>query len=264
MNTGVTKGHKEAGPTVRSLVRGLTVLRLLNVRSGLSNAQVAANTNLNRITTYRLLQTLMREGYVVRDSVKRYRLAPGVLELNSRYTRENWIFEAAAPMMQELCREVGWPIVLATNNGPYMTIQHTTRDETGFWLRFQGPGSKLPILNSAVGFAFLAHTRQRLQDDLIKAALQLEDGVTNELHNGPSNVHALLKKVRRLGYATLRKSWESEGVPLSAIAVPLVGPQGILGSLGLTYYRATLTNSEAIKRYVAPLQSVAERIGQAV
>ncbi len=117
MNTGLTKDHKDTGSTIQSLVRGLTVLRLLNVRSGLSNAQVAASTNLNRITAYRLLQTLMREGYVVRDTVKRYRLAPGVLELNSRYARENWVFEAAAPMMRSCAGNSGgrsfWPPITA-------------------------------------------------------------------------------------------------------------------------------------------------------
>ena len=87
-------------PKVRSLVRGLEILRLLNVEGGLSNARVAAETGLNRITAYRLLQTLQAEGCVLRDDAKRYRLAPGVLELSSLYPRQNWILKVAAPILE--------------------------------------------------------------------------------------------------------------------------------------------------------------------
>ncbi len=250
-------------PKVRSLVRGLEILRLLNVEGGLSNARVAAETGLNRITAYRLLQTLQAEGCVLRDDAKRYRLAPGVLELSSLYPRQNWILKVAAPILEDLSRELGWPLILATNNGPFMVIQHTTRDNVGFWLKLQGPGSRLPLLDSALGFAFLARAAQPLRGDLINAALKVEDGASVELRRDRKKVYDLLDKVHRDGYATLRDSWESEAVPLSAIAVPVSGAGDTVAALGLTYYQAALTNGEAIGRFAAPLRQAAERIARA-
>ncbi len=260
MSTKSSTDISGQGPKVRSLVRGLDILRLLNVEGGLSNARVAAETGLNRITAYRLLQTLQAEGCVLRDDAKRYRLAPGVLELSNLYPRQAWILKVAAPVMEELSRELGWPLILATNNGPHMTIEHTTRDSVGFWLKLQGPGSRLPLLDSALGFAFLARTEQPLRGDLINTALRLNEGVPLELQRDRDKVDQLIDKVREVGYATLRDSWESESVPLSAIAVPLWGAGGTLASLGLTYYQAALTNQEAIKRFAQPLSLAADRI----
>ncbi len=251
------------GTTVRSLVRGLNILRLLNVEGGLSNARVAARTGLNRITAYRLLQTLQAEGCVIRDEAKRYRLAPGVLELSSFYGKQTWILDRAAPIMEDMCRSLGWPLILATNNGPHMTIQYTTRDSVGFWLKLKGPGSRLPVLNSALGFVFLANTAQPVRGDLINAALQLEDGAAAQLRRDRARIAKLLAKVRHDGYATLRDSWESEAVPLSAIAVPLWRPGSTLAALGLTYYQAALTNREAIERFFEPLRLAAQQINQA-
>ena len=262
MSTKSSTGNGRQATTVRSLVRGLDILRLLNAEGGLSNARVAAATGLNRITAYRLLQTLQAEGCVLRDDAKRYRLAPGVLELSSLYPKQTWIRQVAAPVMEALSRELGWPLILATNNGPHMTIQHTTRDSVGFSLRLRGPGSRLPLLDSALGFAFLAGAEQPLRGDLINAALRVKRGVPLELQRDRPKLDCLIDRVRRDGFATLRDSWESESVPLSAIAVPLWGADGTLAALGLTYYQAALTNREAIDRFAGPLRLAADRIGQ--
>lgn len=173
-NASIRRGQ----PSVQALLRGLEILRLLNVEPGLTVTSIAEKVRLARITTYRLLETLERHGYVARDDDKRYRLGPGVLELSSLYSKQNWVLEVAAPFMQELCRELGWPLVLSANNGPRMTILHTTRDETGFWLKLKGPGSQLPILKSAMGLVWLAHASGRLRRALIRAALAQDGNLT--------------------------------------------------------------------------------------
>lgn len=254
----VSAGKRQ--PMVRSLVRGLDILRLLNLEGELSTARIAAETGLARITAYRLLRTLERGGYVVRDESKCYHLGPGVMELNSRYSKQAWVIEMAAPFMQSLCQKLGWPIVLATNNGPRMVIQHTTRDQTGFWLRLQGPGSQLPILHSSVGFAFLAHTAQPLRDDLVRAALKIDGAVTPDFQRNPKQITALLADVAEQGVATLRRSWQSESVSLSAIAVPIHKDDRVFAALALTYYQSAMTNREALERFAGALKDAAKEI----
>jgi len=250
-------------PTVRSLVRGLDILRLLNLQGELSTARIAAETGLARITAYRLLRTLERGGYVVRDVSKRYHLGPGVMELNSSYPKQTWVIELAAPFMQNLCRLLGWPIVLATNNGPRMVIQHTTRDQTGFWLRLQGPGSPLPLLQSALGLVYLAHTKQPLRNDLVRAALELDGGLMPDLQRNPQQIPRLLAEISERGFATLRRSWQSESVSLSALAVPIRKEGQVFAALALTYYQSAMTGREAVRRFAKPLQKAAEEISVA-
>ena len=253
-----TAGQQQ--PTVRSLVRGLDILRLLNLQGELSTARIAAETGLARITAYRLLRTLERGGYVVRDASKRYHLGPGVMELNSSYSRQAWVIELAAPHMQGLCRMLGWPIVLATNNGPRMVIQHTTRDQTGFWLRLQGPGSPLPLLRSALGLVYLAHTKQPLQNDLVRAALELDGSLTPDLQRNPQKIPRVLAEIAERGFATLRRSWQSESVSLSALAVPVLREGQVFAALALTYYQSSMTGGEAVRRFAEPLRKASEEI----
>ena len=247
-------------PRVRSLVRGLEILRMLNLEGELSTTQVAAQAGLARVTAHRLLKTLEQDGYVVRSEAKRYHLGPGVLDLNSRYSRNSWLMEVAGPLMQNLCRKLGWPIVLGTNNGPRMVIRYTTRDETGFWLKLRGPGSQVPLLRSAMGLAFLAHTHAPLQGDLARAALALDAALTPEFRRNPRMLHSLLEEIAQQGYAVVRASWKSESVPLSAIAVPLHREDTVTAALGLTYYQSAMTIGEAASRYAEPLKEAARHM----
>lgn len=258
-------GHRKRGagqPPVQALLRGLDVLRVLNLNGGLSASEVAKRTGIARITAFRLLKTLREAGYVVCDEPKKtYRLGPGILELNSRYAKQTWVLQIAAPFMDELCAEVGWPLVLATNNGPRMIIQHTTRDQTGFWLRMKGPGSQLPLLKSSVGLAFLAHSTKSVQADLLRSARALDGELTPTMFSDRQGLARLLDGIRSSGIASLRDSWYSESVPLSAIAVPIMRGRTVFAALGLTYYQASMFSSEAIRKFGGVLKAAAQRIG---
>lgn len=247
-------------PSVQALLRGLEILRLLNVEPALTVTDIARKVRLARITAYRLLETLERHGYVARDDDKRYRLGPGVLELSSLYSKQNWVLEAAAPFMQELCRELGWPLVLSANNGPRMTILHTTRDETGFWLKLRGPGSQLPILTSAMGMVWLAHSNVRVRRALIRAALTQDGDLTPEFRQRPHELDRLLGSIRDQGIASLRNSWHSEDVPLAAIAVPIFRKRAPFAALGLTYYQASMSGADAVRAYGGALKLAAAKI----
>lgn len=267
MNSSIERpddGGRKPQPRVRSLVRGLEILRILNLEGELSTARIASETGLARITAYRLLKTLEHAGYVVRDEMKRYHLGPSVLDLNSHYSRNSWLIEVAGPVMQDLCRKLGWPIVLGTNNGPRMVIRHTTRDETGFWLKLRGPGSQIPLLRSAMGLVFLAHTHAPLQGDLARAALDLDAAVTPEYGRDPHKLRSLLEEIAQDGYATVRASWISESIPLSAVAVPLYREGIVSAALGLTYYQSAMTGGEAASRYAEPLKEAARQMSAAL
>ena len=247
---------------MQALIRGLDILRILNLEGGLTATQVTKRSGMARITVYRLLKTLQQAGYVACDSdQKTYRLGPGILELNSLYSKQTWVLEVAAPYMDELCKEFGWPLVLATNNGPRMVIQHTTRDQTGFWLRLRGPGSQLPLLKSSVGLAFVAHSSKTVQAALLRSAAALDGDITAALLQDRARLVRSLESIRASGIASLRESWYSESVPLSAIAVPIMRGRTVFAALGLTYYQAALFSSEAVRRFGNGLKAAAARIG---
>lgn len=249
-------------PVVNALLRGIDILRLLNVEAGLTASEVGRRVGLARITAYRLLRTLERGGYVVHDENRRYRLGPAVLELSSLYAKQNWVIEIAAPIMRDTGARLGWPIVLGASNGPRMTILHSTRDETGFWLRMKGPGSQLPMLRSAMGLAFLAHSRRDVQRGLLRAALALDGQYSPDWREHPERLEKTLEDIRRIGAASLRDSWQSEAVAMSAVAVPIFRRRTVFAALGLTYFQSAMSTTEALDQYVESLRVAAQEIGR--
>lgn len=249
---------------MQALLRGIDILRLLNVEAGLTATEIGRKVSLPRITAFRLLKTLQQDSFVLCDENRRYRLGPRVQELGSLYSKQNWVIEVAAPMMRIVGERVGWPLVLAGSNGPRMTILHTTRDDTGFWLRLKGPGSQLPILRSALGIAYLAHCPKAMRDALLRAALTLDGALTPEFRDDPERLHRLLANVRHDGIASLRRSWYSESVPLSAVAVPILRKRTPFAALGLTYFQSSMSGNQVIEQFGDALKSAAREIGHSL
>src|SRR3954466_4444516 len=81
---------------VRSLQRGLKVLRLISRHAGIKAGEIAEQIGLARPTVYRLLETLEEEGYVVRSaSDNRFRVTRETQSLGIGYDAVNSISQAS-------------------------------------------------------------------------------------------------------------------------------------------------------------------------
>jgi IclR family mhp operon transcriptional activator len=256
------RGHSQ--PQVNALLRGLKLLRVLNEGGALTATAVARQSGLSRITVYRLLQTLELEGYVRRGDEKRYALGPRVLELSNSYSRQNWLLSVAATAIQDTARALGWPLVLSTNHGPRMLVQHATMDKTGFWLKLKGPGSQLPLLSTAMGLAYLSHAPPQVAEPLIRAALEQDGSLTPEYVRNDSRLTRILESARRSGVVSVRNAGESDHVSLSAVAVPVLSHRTAFAAIALVYYSAGMFGYEAVRKFGPPLQNLASRIGAAL
>src|ERR1044072_4855167 len=96
--------------SVRSLSRGLTLIRELNVGGPLSVLQLAQRSGLNRTTCYRLLQTLQADGFVTFDAASAlFGLTAQVRTLSEGVSTRDLSSQAALPPMFTLLDEVSWP-----------------------------------------------------------------------------------------------------------------------------------------------------------
>ncbi len=74
---------------VRALSRGLEILTAVN-RGARGVAEIAAAVGLNRPSVYRLLETLARDGFIVRsESDGSYRPTSSVLDLSDGFRDED-------------------------------------------------------------------------------------------------------------------------------------------------------------------------------
>src|SRR5512145_1262981 len=153
---------------IRALIRGLDALTLLNLRNGATVSEVAGEIRLPRTTTYRILETLCHAGYVFRDpSDDRYRLTIMVRGLSDGFDDEAWVTQIAKPYIYELCRDIVWPVAIATLSGTSMMVRETTDHRSPLAVERYSAGFRVPLMTTASGRAYLAHCPMQQRESLL-------------------------------------------------------------------------------------------------
>ncbi|MEV4019067.1 helix-turn-helix domain-containing protein [Nonomuraea angiospora] len=162
-----------AAESAQTLERGLRLLRLLaDGRGGRTPTELSAELSLSRPVVYRLLTTLMNEGFVRRDAEGRVHLGFGVLVLAQAV--QPLLRAAAVPTLRRLAEDVGATAHLTVAEGddglavavvePSWTDMHVAYRE----------GSRHPLTKGAAGQAILALREGR--DDYFATEGQLQEG----------------------------------------------------------------------------------------
>ncbi|MEU8250752.1 helix-turn-helix domain-containing protein [Nonomuraea sp. NPDC048916] len=162
-----------AAESAQTLERGLRLLRLLaDGRGGRTPTELSNELSLARPVIYRLLTTLLNEGFVRRDADGRVHLGFGVLVLAQAV--QPLLRAAALPALRRLAEEVGATAHLTVAEGddglavavvePSWTHMHVAYRE----------GSRHPLAKGAAGQAILA-LREGRTDYLVTEG-QLQEG----------------------------------------------------------------------------------------
>ncbi|MFI6817158.1 IclR family transcriptional regulator [Nonomuraea sp. NPDC050328] len=144
-----------AAESAQTLERGLRLLRLLaEGRGGLTPTELAKELALSRPVIYRLLTTLLQEGFVRRDTEGRVHLGFGMLALAQAV--QPLLRAAALPVLRKLAEQVGATAHLTVAEGddglavavvePSWTTLHVAYRE----------GARHPLSRGAAGQAILA------------------------------------------------------------------------------------------------------------
>ncbi len=242
---------------VQSFARGLSVLAALNLADGATIAALSARTGLNRAIVFRLLETLVRNGYVAkRRSDPKYWLTGSVRNLADGYGDEDWIDAIARPAVSALGKTTAWPVSLSTLSGGEMLVRATSDYESPMVLRRFPRGFRFILVGSAAGNAYLAFAAPAVRDAALAAAARSR--TAGEMP--PRGIDNLLSDVRQKGYALSPRQNNS----INAIAVPVLSGKHSLAALSLRYFAGAMSNRTAVMRFLGPLQTCASAIGDQV
>ena len=245
---------------IRALLRGLEVLHVLNQHNGATVSEVAAAIDLPRTTTYRILETLCVAGYAYRAaSDERYRLTILVRGLSDGFDDEAWVTQIARPYMYELCREIVWPVAIATLSGSSMLIRQTTDHESPLAVEKRGPGFRVPLLASASGLAYMAFCPKEQRDTLLDILSKSRREADKQARN-KTKVYETLVEARKRGYAVSRR--ERRVSDEISISVPIFAEERLLATLTTRFSSTAVELPDAEKRFVPKLRALAQRIGQ--
>ncbi len=247
---------------VRALEKGLDLLVELNRRGRARPAELARETGIDRTTVYRLLETLIARGLVEKSlSDDCYTLRSGVRQLSEGFTAADATARLVAPELGRLLPRVRWPSDFATFDRGWMVIRETTHRYSPFSVHRAMVGRLRPFLRSAVGRAVLAAADPVERSAMVEIARKVHAVAPNEA--SPQAIEALVGEVKQRGYAASVGGSEDH---ISAIALPVQGPRGVVGAINVVFFRSALTPEVAAERYLPALsetiQAVEERLAR--
>ena len=160
--------------TIKSLERGLRVLRALHECPISSLHDLHEQTRISKPALLRILLTLQQSGMVSRRLADgRYRISANLSHLVRKRDRYDIVAEAAAPVLDRLCQQVSWPSDLMVPSGDHLEIQEikSYKDAVPFFFS-ERSGRHSGELGTVGGWAGLSRLlrRRRASKDHFGAA----------------------------------------------------------------------------------------------
>jgi IclR family transcriptional regulator, mhp operon transcriptional activator len=246
---------------VRAISRGLAVLQAINRGGSITMMEIARSTNIPYPTANRIVQTLLREGMIERESTrKHYRATALVQSLASGFHDDSQLVVVARPHIEALCTQLHWPISIVSRVGAQMMVRDSTHMMTSLTLNNYYPGFTLPIMECSSGKAYLAFCSDA-ERELIFEGFSVSDGAVERMAKLLMSSDTLFQEIRRNGYATqARNAYTANPGKTSSIAVPLFKDGKISGALVLVFFSVAMSMKTAIEQFAEPLKAAGEAI----
>lgn len=182
------------------LARGFEILRCFeNSEDGLTNLEIAQRTALPKPTVSRLAATLMRLGYLdYDDRIGTYRLGAGLLSLARPLLSQDGIRGLLRPKLTRFASETGFTVGLGRRVGLDIVYVDAFRGIAPVMLDL-GIGSSVPMLQSAMGRAYLAVLSEDMRNGL---AMELAGAYGKPLEQIEQSIELAVKSYETLGYCT--------------------------------------------------------------
>jgi DNA-binding IclR family transcriptional regulator len=233
---------------------GLLVL-LGDEPRGASAAEISRRAELPFSTTYRLLGSLTRDGFVdYEPDGRRYHLGLRIFQLGQRVSNHHGFAGAALPVLRRVTEQTGEATILSVRDGHHhLTVNKVDGPRT--FRVTSDPGHLGALHTTSVGKALVAFAddaeRQRLVEELELEPLT-EFSITDR-----DAFRAEIEQVRSRGYALMD---EENELGMRAVAVPVFNSQGHAFASLATAVPVFRLSVEALVAHVPLLQEAAAEL----
>jgi IclR family mhp operon transcriptional activator len=257
---GQTSQQRTSYPPVMAVCRSLDVLRAVNRLRIASVSAINGMTGIPQPTVVRMLETLMSQGYVVRDNMcGGYRVTCKVRDLTSGYEGVSKIIEVSRPLAIDLTRRIKWPIGLGLVTGDRLTIQFWTGSISPWSHTSTVLGLHPDFQSSAMGRAYLAFcTPAEVERHLGLLRADPSRGFDAEAE---TKFRALLTRIRADGYALRDPRTKPDRT--YTLAMPIRDGEQVCALISVSYFKSAVAPDEVVSQIVAPLRATTEKIEEA-
>lgn len=247
---------------ISSLAHGLSVLEAIAAREDpIPLAVLAEAVKMKKTSTWRLVHTLVRLGYVHQDPKTRtFRPAPRVLSLGYGYFDGLDLKQLSMPFLQQLAAHFDETVNLGVLDGDELVYIERIRTAQIIDINLH-VGSRLPLYSTSLGRALICEMPEEWLKDYL-ARLRLAPEARNYLHHDKNGLVSRLEETRRLGYSLNDEEFVKG---LRAIAAPVRGAsREIVAAIGIAVPSSRINISGLRRRFVPELLSTADKISMSL
>ena len=218
-----------------ALDKGLDILELLaGIDGGLSQADIAKRMGRNANEFYRMLDRLVKRGYVTKIDGDRYSLTLKLFGLAQLHAPVRRLASFATPLMRELAEQSRQANQLAVfDRGAAVVIAQ--QEAPGYWGISIRVGSHISLYNTGSGHVLLAFRSPEERAMM----MQEYEGASEVPPDQNPELFERLDQIRERGYEMMPSLQTAGVVNLSA---PVLGPDGkAIAALTIPYI--TLINT---------------------
>jgi IclR family pca regulon transcriptional regulator len=243
----------------RSLERGLAILACFTPEQAvLGISEIAERLGMSRATTHRYVSTLVAQGQLQRDASRRYRLAPGAIDLGMASLNAMGLCKHARPYLEELSKHAGYTSEIAVLDGPAILLLDsvTARGSQATRGVDADAGRRLPAHCTSMGKVLLANLREQPRLRLI-SEMELSKHTAKTITR-KTTLGEQLEQVRREGLAV---NEEERVAGTNAIAAPVRDDSGdVVAAVNVVAGEGAIDLEELVDRLGGRLVSTADRI----
>jgi len=244
---------------VRSLARGLAILRHINAVGETRPGEIARALDIPRPTVYRLLETLEELGYVVFSATSsNVRVSRLAASLGDGYTVRTALCQAAGPIFAEYAARIVWPLDLTVYDNAAMVIQETTHGRSPLSIDRAMTGYRLPILRTSAGRAYVAFCGEDERGFILDHLMRLGDPADAPFLD-PAWLARMMAETRTRGLA-VRDAGEFRPQTAS-LAAPVISGGDVIGCVSMIWIQSAMSTSKAVAEHGDQLREIAAKLG---
>lgn len=191
---------------VQSVERALDIIEsVADEQEGKNLTEIAADTGLHKSTAYRIINTLVRRGFLTREDNGNYRIGHKLIETVSFYINELELQTEARPYIAEISAFLGLATYLGVLEGENVVYLEKIAGLLAL-NSFSQTGARVPAYCSSLGKCLLSGLSVDRLERIMKDCSFIK--FTSATISGIEELHQELIKVRRQGWAIDDEEYE--------------------------------------------------------
>lgn len=181
-----------------------------------------------------------------------YNVTRKVRELSSGFTEQSSLLAVGSSIAIRVTREIKWPLAIGVRSGDALMVGCSTMPYSPLAVHVTTIGTRLGLLNSAMGLAYMAHCSQQAR------------GIVLELLANSQSFEAATIKARfyEAGMNGFAIRHAVRGRDSATLAVPVLHEGYAVAALGMTTFGRAMTRV-TVEHFAPVLKQIAAQISEA-